>query len=91
MTGSTHAGMAVGFAADGRERNVIGIDASFTPAGQTKAQVLDSARNTSALVGGKDITADDIVLLEDYVGIPFTACRRRRPSRRSACPRGWRA
>ena len=47
------------------QRNVIGIDASCTPA-QTKAQVLDIARNTSALVGGKDIAADDIVLLEDY-------------------------
>src|SRR3979490_2475321 len=31
VTGSTHAGMVVGFAADRRERNVIGIDASCTP------------------------------------------------------------
>src|ERR1700716_2816042 len=73
VTGSTHAGMVVGFCADGRERNVIGIDASCTPA-QTKAQVLDIAQKTSALVGGKDITADDIVLLEDYAypiyGVP---------------------
>jgi 1-aminocyclopropane-1-carboxylate deaminase len=73
VTGSTHAGMVVGFAADGRERNVIGIDASCTPA-QTKAQVLDIARNTSVLVGGKDIADDDIVLLEDYAypvyGVP---------------------
>jgi 1-aminocyclopropane-1-carboxylate deaminase len=37
--------MVVGFAADGRARNVIGIDASCTPA-QTKAQVLDIAQNT---------------------------------------------
>jgi 1-aminocyclopropane-1-carboxylate deaminase len=41
---------------------------------QTKAQVLDIAQKTSALVGGKDITADDIVLLEDYAypvyGVP---------------------
>src|SRR4249920_3741089 len=49
VTGSTHAGMVVGFAADGRQRNVIGIDASCTPA-QTEAQVLDIARNTSVLV-----------------------------------------
>ena len=28
VTGSTHAGMVVGFAEDGRQRNVIGIDAS---------------------------------------------------------------
>ena len=73
VTGSTHAGMAVGFAADGRERNVIGIDASFTAA-QTKAQVLDIARNTATLVGIRDITPDDIVLLEDYAypcyGVP---------------------
>ncbi|ESZ71231.1 hypothetical protein X726_28575 [Mesorhizobium sp. L103C105A0] len=28
---STHAGMVVGFAKDGRQRNVLGIDASATP------------------------------------------------------------
>ncbi|MDP3318416.1 MAG: 1-aminocyclopropane-1-carboxylate deaminase [Bosea sp. (in: a-proteobacteria)] len=73
VTGSTHAGMVVGFAKDGRQRNVIGIDASFTPA-QTKAQVLDIAQKTSVLIGGKDIVADDIVLNEDYAypvyGVP---------------------
>src|SRR5262245_16554963 len=74
VTGSTHAGMVVGFAKDGRERRVIGIDASFTPK-QTKAQVLDIARNTAALVRvRKDIVEDDIVLLEDYAypayGVP---------------------
>jgi 1-aminocyclopropane-1-carboxylate deaminase len=73
VTGSTHAGMVVGFGADGRERNVIGIDGSGTPA-QTRAQVLDIAQKTSALVGGKAVTADDIVLLEDYAypayGVP---------------------
>lgn len=73
VTGSTQAGMVVGFAKDGRQRNVIGIDASFTPA-QTKAQILSIAQNTSALVGGADITADDIILNEDYAypvyGVP---------------------
>jgi 1-aminocyclopropane-1-carboxylate deaminase len=74
VTGSTHAGMLVGFAKDGRQRNVIGIDASFTPA-QTKAQVLEIARNTAQLVElGKEIVADDVVLLEDYAypvyGVP---------------------
>ncbi len=73
VTGSTHAGMVVGFAKDGRQRNVIGIDASFTPA-QTRAQVLDIAQKTSALIGGQDIVADDIVLNEDYAypvyGVP---------------------
>ena len=73
VTGSTHAGMVVGFAADGRARNVIGIDASCTPA-QTKAQVLAIARNTAELIGAPAITADDIVLNEDYAypvyGVP---------------------
>jgi 1-aminocyclopropane-1-carboxylate deaminase len=74
VTGSTHAGMLVGFAKDGRERRVIGIDASFTPA-QTKAQVLEIARNTAALVDlHRDIGPDDVVLVEDYAypayGIP---------------------
>ena len=43
VTGSTHAGMVVGFAADGRAQRVIGIDASCTPE-QTRAQVLDIAQ-----------------------------------------------
>jgi 1-aminocyclopropane-1-carboxylate deaminase len=73
VTGSTRAGMVVGFAKDGRQRNVIGIDASCTPV-QTRAQVLDIAQKTSALVGGKGITEDDVVLNEDYAypvyGVP---------------------
>lgn len=74
VTGSTHAGMLVGFAKDGRERNVIGIDASATLE-QTKAQVLTIAQNTAALVElGRDIIADDVVLVEDYAypayGVP---------------------
>jgi 1-aminocyclopropane-1-carboxylate deaminase len=73
VTGSTHAGMVVGFVPDGRTRHVIGIDASGTPS-QTKAQILDIARSTAALVGVRDIETDDIVLLEDYAypyyGVP---------------------
>jgi 1-aminocyclopropane-1-carboxylate deaminase len=73
VTGSTHAGMLVGFKPDGRARNVIGIDASCTPA-QTKAQVLEIAQNTAALVGAGEIVADDVVLKEDYAypvyGVP---------------------
>jgi len=73
VTGSTHAGMLVGFADDGRARQVIGIDASGTPV-QVKAQVLDIAQKTSALVDGPEITGDDVVLLEDYAypayGVP---------------------
>jgi 1-aminocyclopropane-1-carboxylate deaminase len=66
--------LVVGFAKDGRSRNVIGIDASATPE-QTKAQVLDIARNTAELIGlGRAITEEDIVLKEDYAypcyGVP---------------------
>ena len=74
VTGSTHAGMLVGFAKDGRSRNVIGIDASGTLE-QTRAQVLDIARNTAQLVElGREITDDDLVLIGDYAypayGVP---------------------
>lgn len=74
VTGSTHAGMLVGFAQDGRARRVIGIDASGTPA-QTRAQVLQIARATADLVDlGQKIADDDLVLIEDYAypayGVP---------------------
>ncbi len=74
VTGSTQAGMVVGFAADGRQRRVIGIDASAIPR-QTKAQVLEIARHTARLVRlGRDVAEDDIVLVEDYAypayGVP---------------------
>jgi 1-aminocyclopropane-1-carboxylate deaminase len=74
VTGSTHAGMIVGFANDGRARKVIGIDASCTPE-QTRAQVLDIARNTAELVElGRDIDAEDVVLKTEYAypvyGVP---------------------
>jgi 1-aminocyclopropane-1-carboxylate deaminase len=79
VTGSTHAGMVVGFAKDGRARRVIGIDASATPA-QTKAQVLKIAQDTARLVElDHDIVAEDIVLLEDYAyplyGVPSEATK----------------
>ncbi len=74
VTGSTHAGMLAGFAMDGRERRVIGIDASGTPA-QTKAQVLEIAQRTAGQIGlGRSLSADDVVLVEDYAypayGVP---------------------
>ena len=74
VTGSTHAGMLVGFAKDDRARRVIGIDASCTPE-QTKAQVLSIAQNTADLVElGKVISADDVILKTEYAypvyGVP---------------------
>ena len=74
VTGSTHAGMLVGFAKDGRARNVIGIDASATPE-QTRDQVLEIASRTAELVElGRPIEKDDVVLVENYAypiyGVP---------------------
>ena len=68
VTGSTQAGMVVGFAADGRADRVIGIDASAKPA-QTQAQILRIARHTAELVGlGRPITEADVVLDTRYAG-----------------------
>src|SRR5262245_52895593 len=50
VTGSTHAGMVAGFAAQARERRVIGIDGSAKPE-ETRAQVTRIARNTAELIG----------------------------------------
>ena len=74
VTGSTHAGMVVGFARDDRARSVIGIDASGTPE-QTHAQVLDIAQKTADLIDlGRTIEADDVVLKTEYAyplyGVP---------------------
>jgi 1-aminocyclopropane-1-carboxylate deaminase len=68
VTGSTQAGMVVGFAADGREQRVVGIDASAKPAA-TKAQILRIAQQTARLVGlGREIAEQDIVLDARYGG-----------------------
>ncbi len=74
VTGSTQAGMVVGFAADGRAQKVIGIDASGTPE-KTHAQILKIAQSTAEKVGlGRDITPEDVVLINDYAypayGVP---------------------
>ena len=62
VTGSTQAGMVVGFAADGRADRVIGIDASAKPA-QTHAQILRIARHTAEMVElGRDISEQEVVL-----------------------------
>ncbi|MFD4597641.1 1-aminocyclopropane-1-carboxylate deaminase [Streptomyces sp. NPDC058464] len=56
VTGSTQAGMVAGFGAlqeaGGRERRVIGIDASAKPA-ETREQVARIARRTGELIGVK--------------------------------------
>jgi len=74
VTGSTQAGMVVGFAADGRADRVIGIDASAKP-DETRAQILRIAQRTAELVElGRAITDDDVVLDTRYAypeyGVP---------------------
>lgn len=68
VTGSTQAGMVVGFAADGRADRVIGIDASAKPQ-QTREQILRIARQTAEQVGlGRDIAEQEVVLDERFGG-----------------------
>jgi 1-aminocyclopropane-1-carboxylate deaminase len=74
VTGSTQAGMVVGFAAQAKPRRIVGIDASAKPA-ETHAQILKIVRATAELVElDREITADDVILDERYhagiYGIP---------------------
>ncbi len=74
VTGSTQAGMIVGFKVDGRADKVIGIDASGTLE-QTRAQVIKIARDTADLIElGQSITEEDVVINPDYAypayGVP---------------------
>jgi 1-aminocyclopropane-1-carboxylate deaminase len=77
VTGSTQAGMIAGFAAQARERRVIGIDGSAKP-DETRAQVARIARQTADLAGvGRDLRDDEIILDDRYhagtYGIPDEA------------------
>ncbi|MFQ3787040.1 1-aminocyclopropane-1-carboxylate deaminase [Halomonas sp. A29] len=69
VTGSTQAGMVVGFAADGRARRVIGIDASAKPE-RTREQILRIARHTAELVELEGGVADEDVVLDARYGGP---------------------
>jgi 1-aminocyclopropane-1-carboxylate deaminase len=60
--------MIVGFAADGRARRVIGIDASAKPQ-QTREQILRIAQSTARQVElDQEIVGDDVVLDTRYGG-----------------------
>src|SRR3954453_13951840 len=74
VTGSHHAGIVAGFAAQERERRVIGIDGSAKPA-ETLEQVSRIARNTAALIEvGRELRDDELILDDRYhagtYGIP---------------------
>ncbi len=72
VTGSTHAGMIAGCAAledaGGRQRRVLGIDASAT-LDKTRDQVARIARHTAGLIGlDRDLRDDEIAVLEGWAG-----------------------
>ena len=74
VTGSTQAGMLAGFAAQERDRSVLGIDGSATVQ-QTRDQIARIARSTAkAICVGRDLQDDEIVLLDEWhagtYGIP---------------------
>ena len=74
VTGSTQAGMIVGFAHQNRAQQVIGIDASGTLQ-QTRTQVRNIVDDTAKLVGlGRAVREDEIVIIPDYAypayGVP---------------------
>jgi 1-aminocyclopropane-1-carboxylate deaminase len=74
VTGSTQAGMIAGFAAQERERAVLGIDGSATVQ-QTWAQIARIARFTAEAIGlGRELADDEVVLLDEWhagtYGIP---------------------
>ena len=74
VTGSTQAGMIAGFAAQGTDRAVLGIDGSAT-VGETWEQIARIARFTAEAIGlGRPLADDEIVLLDEWhagtYGIP---------------------
>ena len=67
-TGSTQAGMVVGFRAQDRERRLIGIDTAGDAA-MTRAAVTKIARATADLIGlNKEIRDEDIIIEPRYAG-----------------------
>ena len=74
VTGSTHAGMIAGFAAQEKERRVLGIDASATVE-QTREQITRIARQTADAIGlRRELDRDEVILLDEWhagtYGIP---------------------
>lgn len=73
VSGSTQAGMIVGFAGD-TDRSIVGIDCSAKPK-QTRAKILKIMQRTATFVHLKTaIDHSDLLLLEDYAypsyGVP---------------------
>lgn len=76
VTGSTQAGMVVGFASQSRPRRVLGIDGSATVQ-QTHDQITRIAQRTADAIGlSRELRSDEIILLDGWhagcYGIPDT-------------------
>ncbi len=74
VTGSTHAGMIAGFAAQDADRRVLGIDGSAT-VDKTWEQIARITRSTAEKIGlDRKLRDDEIVLLDEWhagtYGIP---------------------
>jgi 1-aminocyclopropane-1-carboxylate deaminase len=67
-TGSTQAGMVVGFSAQPKQRRIIGIDTA-ADAAMTRAAVTKIARATAAMIGlNREIRDDDIEIEPRFAG-----------------------
>jgi len=67
-TGSTQAGMVVGFKSQARSRRIIGVDTAGIPE-MTRAAVTKIARKTAELVElDKEITDSDVIIDSRYAG-----------------------
>jgi len=67
-TGSTQAGMVVGFRAEARDRRVIGIDTA-ADAAMTRAAVTKIARATADLIGlNQEIRDEDVIIDPRFAG-----------------------
>ncbi len=90
VTGSTQAGMVVGFADDGRADRVIGIDASAKPEA-TRAQIARIAEHTrNSLVWAAPSSRTTSCSIR-VTAAPSTVCRTKARSKRFVCARAWKA
>jgi len=68
-TGSTQAGMVVGFSAQDRKRRLIGIDTAANAA-MTRAAVTKIARATAALIGASHEIRDEDIEIDPRFAEP---------------------
>lgn len=90
VTGSTQAGMVVGFAADGRADRVIGIDASAKP-GRHASRSCGSPATPPGWSNSAATSRKPTWYSIRAMAVPNTACRTKARWRRSGCARARKA